>query len=286
MAISITHPFISLKGDGGDATLVRPSNWNANHTTSMATLKLLGRLTAGVGAFEELTTTALVIAALNSATGIDFLNNLGVGGFKTGDVKFSIDPTAETGWLAYNGEGTIGKAGSGATILASATAQTLYELIYNNITDAFCPVSGGRSGNATNDFNAGKTIGMPRFSGRTIIGAGTGSGLTARADGAYGGAETHALSTAELAAHSHSNSLTGGVHTHTTVLHASSGGASIFAAGFSGSIGFGGGGFALVDLSGITTGSASITLSNASAGSGNAHNNMQPFIPLWAKVKL
>lgn len=27
----VTHPFVSAIGDGGDATLVRPSNWNADH---------------------------------------------------------------------------------------------------------------------------------------------------------------------------------------------------------------------------------------------------------------
>ncbi len=31
MPITITHAFTSLKSDGTDATLVRPSNWNANH---------------------------------------------------------------------------------------------------------------------------------------------------------------------------------------------------------------------------------------------------------------
>ena len=30
--MAITHPFVSAKADGGDATLVRPSNWNADHT--------------------------------------------------------------------------------------------------------------------------------------------------------------------------------------------------------------------------------------------------------------
>lgn len=29
--MSITHAFTSAKSDGGDATLVRPSNWNADH---------------------------------------------------------------------------------------------------------------------------------------------------------------------------------------------------------------------------------------------------------------
>ena len=33
--MSVTHPFVSTKGDGGDATLVRPSNWNAAHTVAI-----------------------------------------------------------------------------------------------------------------------------------------------------------------------------------------------------------------------------------------------------------
>lgn len=58
MAISITHTFVSGIADGADATLVRPSNWNAALTTSMATGKLLGRTTAAAGAFEEITPSA------------------------------------------------------------------------------------------------------------------------------------------------------------------------------------------------------------------------------------
>src|SRR6266404_1524475 len=54
MALSITHAFVSSKADGPDATLVRPSNWNAALITSMATAKILGRATAGAGAIEEL----------------------------------------------------------------------------------------------------------------------------------------------------------------------------------------------------------------------------------------
>jgi hypothetical protein len=55
MAISLTHAFVSGKADGADTTLVQPSNWNAGHTLSMATSRLLGRTTAGSGAVEELT---------------------------------------------------------------------------------------------------------------------------------------------------------------------------------------------------------------------------------------
>lgn len=59
MTISVTHAFQSGKADGSDATLVQPSNWNAEHTITMATSRLLGRLTAGTGAVEELTATQL-----------------------------------------------------------------------------------------------------------------------------------------------------------------------------------------------------------------------------------
>lgn len=32
MALTVSHPFVSAKPDGVDASLVQPSNWNANHT--------------------------------------------------------------------------------------------------------------------------------------------------------------------------------------------------------------------------------------------------------------
>lgn len=64
MAVTITHPFVSAIPDGVDTTLVRPSNWNASHTISMDTGKLLGRSTAGSGAVEEITaSTGLTLTA-------------------------------------------------------------------------------------------------------------------------------------------------------------------------------------------------------------------------------
>jgi hypothetical protein len=53
----------------------------------------------------------------------------------------------------------------------------------------------------------GTTVGglaTPNLLGRVIVGAGNGSGLTARAQGDTGGEETHLLSVAELPAHTHS----------------------------------------------------------------------------------
>lgn len=55
MTISLKHKFTSGKADGGDATLVRPSNWNDEHDLVMAADRLLGRTTAGTGAAEEIT---------------------------------------------------------------------------------------------------------------------------------------------------------------------------------------------------------------------------------------
>ena len=55
MTVSLKHKFASAKSDGGDATLVKPSNWNDEHDLLMATARLLGRTTAGTGAAEEIT---------------------------------------------------------------------------------------------------------------------------------------------------------------------------------------------------------------------------------------
>ena len=55
MAISLKHKFTSPKIDGPDATLVQPSNWNDEHELLQLTARILGRLSPGDGATEELT---------------------------------------------------------------------------------------------------------------------------------------------------------------------------------------------------------------------------------------
>lgn len=119
--------------------------------------------------------------------------------WEIGDVKLRYAATAGTGWLLMN-DGTIGKAGSGATY-AGADYQDLFEHLYAEISDTWAPVSGGRTGNATNDFNAGKTLTLSKMLGRALAVAGAGSGLTSRALGENLGAETV---TAEMPAHTHS----------------------------------------------------------------------------------
>lgn len=67
MAVTIKHDFVSLKGDGSDLTQVQPSNWNANHVLTQASGKVLGRVTAGVGATEEIDWSAFGRSWLNAA---------------------------------------------------------------------------------------------------------------------------------------------------------------------------------------------------------------------------
>lgn len=92
------------------------------------------------------------------------------------------------------------------------------------------------------------TFNLPDLRGRTGIGKGTGSGLTARSIGATGGTETHTLTTAEIPSHT---------HPITTL--------STYGIGVVGPV------VANTDVTGtVNTGS--------NAGGGGAHNNMQPFL--------
>jgi hypothetical protein len=74
MTISLKHKMVSAKADGGDNSLVQPGDWNDEHDLLMATGKILGRLTAGTGAAEELDINLLddpiVIACSDETTAL------------------------------------------------------------------------------------------------------------------------------------------------------------------------------------------------------------------------
>jgi len=86
--------------------------------------------------------------------------------------------------------------------------------------------------------------------------------------GAVGGLESHTLTTAQLAAHTHTNSLTDPGHTHNITVNTSGGGGTV-------TQGAAGGSAVGTAIASNTTG---ISITNASAGSGTAHNNVQPTI--------
>lgn len=117
--------------------------------------------------------------------------------FTTGDVKPTYKTAADPGFVMLN-DGTIGDASSGGTTRANADTVNLFELLWNNVSNANCPVSGGRGASAAADFAAHKTITLPRVLGRALSSAGAGSGLTSRALGDFPGAETQTLGIANI----------------------------------------------------------------------------------------
>jgi microcystin-dependent protein len=96
----------------------------------------------------------------------------------------------------------------------------------------------------------GDHFNVPDLRGRTIIGAGDGSGLSSRAVGDVGGEETHQITEGELASHVHTIPLTA------TTLAVEPGEVT------------------------VTTPVPFLTQNTGSTGGDEAHNNMQPFFAL------
>jgi hypothetical protein len=133
--------------------------------------------------------------------------------YSTGDLKPTHKTVADPGWIIWS-DGTIGNAGSGATILASDTTANLFALYFNFYSDALCPLrtSSGAGGiNRANFANAAAAFGtpnfcrmtMPRGAGRALCLAGAGGGLTNRILGSTIGAETETPTLPKTASHQH-----------------------------------------------------------------------------------
>jgi len=179
--------------------------------------------------------------------------------------------SAPTGWLLCYGQ---------------AVSRTTYSDLFTAIADVY------GVGDGSTTFN------LPDMRGR--VGAGkddmggvaasrlttAGSGVDGATLGASGGAETHTLTTAQLATHTHSftgdATGAGGAHTHTV------GGASDSAvSGASGNLLFAGSASAATVNTGAISATHTHTTSgtNATAGSGTAHNNVQPTLVLNYIIK-
>lgn len=149
----------------------------------------------------------------------------------TGEVRMYAGSAAPSTWLFCDG-----------AAVSRSTYATLYALV----------------GTTYGVGDGSTTFNLPDFKGRTPIGVGTGSGLTARALAAKVGEETHVLTSAENAAHTHNS-------------------------------------FASADASGsdstprlTNTGRLDIlggATPTSSSGSGTAHNNMQPSLAINFIIK-
>lgn len=214
--------------------------------------------------------------------------------WSTGDVKATFKNVADTGWVMMN-DGSIGTAGSGATTRAHADTEDLFVLLWNNVNNTWAPVSGGRGATALGDFNAGKTLTLPKALGRAIAAAGAGSGLTLRALGETLGQEEVALSGSEGPIHLHgAGGLTAANHTHPPgtltlrkrtspvsggddldTVHTGPNDGTFFTSASDWNGGATGG-----------SGSLSVSGNTANAGSGEPHENMQPTTFMNFMVKL
>lgn len=207
-----------------------------------------------------------------------------VSAFTTGDVKMTFKNVADSGWVFMN-DGTIGSSGSGASTRANADCQSLFTLLWTNVSQTYAPVSGGRGGSALADWNANKTIGLPLALGRAFASAGQGSGLSNFALGQTFGEQSHTLSIAEMPNHNHSVSISIAPANNNTAiidLDNTDGLAGNSSASYAPSIfGLGAGSYYVQSLQ-FFCNAASI---GATGGSGG-HNNIQPSTYLNIEIKL
>lgn len=219
-------------------------------------------------------TSYLIIGAVSS-TGA---------GVPAGSLQAYAGSSAPSGWLLCDG---------------SAVSRTTYARLYAAIGTTW------GAGNGSTTFN------VPDLRGRTPIGAGTGSGLTARTLAGSGGAETVQLDVTTMPSHSHTftgsstdsqgshgHSLSGSVgsgggHSHsvgnqTTRGDILAGGGTTTAANGGGSTGSDGGHTHSMSGSADSAGGHSHTSagSNASTGGGSAHENMPPWRAVTYIVKV
>jgi hypothetical protein len=173
--------------------------------------------------FRHRVTTAGGVVIIDLST-IPIIGPVGGGGgggtpvdptalLQTGDPIWRLRAGVMTGFVRANAQ-TIGSGTSGATERAAADAQALFEYLWNNLSNTFCPVSGGRGASSFADWAANKTIGLPDMRGRAPFGLdlmgspGFAGRITAgsittgdpNTSGSSGGAETVTIADANLPA--------------------------------------------------------------------------------------
>lgn len=148
-----------------------------------------------------------------------------------------------------------------------AVSRTTYATLFGIVSTAY------GTGDGTTTFN------LPDLRGRVVafldnMGGTAASRLTTIGSGTTlggaGGAETHTLLTTEIPAHTHVNTLTDPGHTHGFAGNVAASGAATNATGVAGSTG--------TQINATQSATTGITITNASAGGGGAHNNLQPTI--------
>lgn len=264
--MSFGTPDYSAKRSVSSAQIADDSIVNAdiNSAAAIAVSKLgsSGTIPANSGA----NLTALTAANITAGGTLPALNGAALTAiFPSGSIMLYAGASAPTGWLLCDG-----------TSYLRAT--------YADLHTAIGTVFGTADGTHFN---------VPDFRGCAPIGVGTGTALTARALGAGNvsaggtstsrlGEETHQLSQAELAAHTH----TGAAHTHTI----GGGGATFVTNGNVVSAVTTAGDTSVAGTGGATRAIDASTGSDgddatSSLGNDTAHNNMQPSLAVNFIIK-
>lgn len=171
-----------------------------------------------------------------------------------GDFKWSARTADFSGWLVCDGR---------------AVSRSAFAELFDIIGTRF------GAGDGSTTFN------LPDCRGRVAGGVGAGNGLTARTMGAAVGTETHTLSSSEMPAHTHEGTTdVSGAHTHATNADGLTNGLTVTDGNntridvdqSAGELNLD----ASAALSVGTAGTHAHTFTTGSAGSGAAHNNMQP----------
>lgn len=170
----------------------------------------------------------------------------------------------------------------------AAVSRTTYANLFSLIGTTY------GSGNGTTTFN------VPDLRGRAPWGAGHGTGLTNRALGGTGGAETVTLTSDEMPSHTHTGTTNaGGAHTHTVTdpghthtqttinddFNNSGADPPGFTADSAGSRTWNNINSSVTGISIDSGGSHTHTITTAATGGGGAHTNMPPFLALNFIIK-
>lgn len=229
MTVSLKHAFESAKSDGADSTLVQPSNWNAEHTLTMATGKLLGRTTASTGAVEEIT----VGTGLTLSAGELTASGVAVSDGDKGDIVVSSSGTVwsiDSGWTGGSSIATLGtittgtwngttiavaNGGTGAT--SESAARTALGLAIGTDVQAYSSTLGAVAGGTYTGSSSITTLGTVTTGtwSATAIGptkGGTGQTTYATGDLLYASA-SNTLSKLAAGTNTHVLTLSGGVPT-------------------------------------------------------------------------
>lgn len=111
---------------------------------------------AGVEMVDEASITAIGASDGGSGSGggaaVASENTL-----QTGDVMWQPVAGTKTGWIRLNGR-TISNGSGGGTERANSDTSAVFQYLWNNFSNSFCAVGGGRGASAEADFNANKAI--------------------------------------------------------------------------------------------------------------------------------